>query len=51
MLPYLKSVKKVWYTEIEKHKFHQHRNLILIKVVDINEIVVSSKVSFGKKRV
>ena len=36
-------------TEIEKYKFHQHKNPILINNIDINKIVVSNKVSFGKK--
>ena len=35
--------------EIEKQKFHQHKRPISIKIIDINEIVVSNKVSFGKK--
>ena len=36
-------------TEIEKRKSHCHKNPILIDVVDINEIIVSNKVSFHKK--
>ena len=36
-------------TEIEKHKFHQHRSPISIRDVDINKVIVSKKVSFGKK--
>ena len=36
-------------TEIEKHKFHQHKSSFLIDNIDINNIVVSNKVSFGKK--
>ena len=35
-------------SEIEKQTFHQHKIPILIKNVDISEIVVSNKVSFGK---
>ena len=35
--------------EVEKHKFHQHQSPILIGEVDINKIIVSNKVSFGKK--
>lgn len=35
-------------TEIEKHKFHYHKFLILIYVVDINKIIVSNKFSFSK---
>ena len=35
--------------EIQKQKFHQHNRHISIKKIDINKIVVSSKVAFGKK--
>ena len=35
--------------EIEKQKFHQHKRPISIKNKDINKIVESNKVSFGKK--
>ena len=35
--------------KIQKPKFHQHKRPISIKNIDINEIVVSNKVSFGKK--
>ena len=35
--------------EIQKQKFHQHKELISIKNIDIKKIVVSNKVSFGKK--
>ena len=35
--------------EIEKQNFHQPKRPISIKNIDINEIVVSNKVSFGKK--
>ena len=37
------------HTEIEKHKFHRHKNAILMYDVDTNKIIVSNKVSFGKK--
>ena len=30
-------------TEIKKHKFHHHKNLILIEDVDISKIIVSDK--------
>ena len=36
-------------TEIEKQKFYQHKSFILVKNIDVNKIVVSNKVSFGKK--
>ena len=35
-------------TEIEKHKFHQHKSPISIDNIDANKIVVSDKISFGK---
>ena len=35
--------------EIQKKKYHQHKELISIKNLDINKIVVSNKVSFSKK--
>ena len=35
--------------EIQKQKYHQHKELISIKNIDFNKIVVSNKVSFGKK--
>ena len=44
-----KKVIKFGDTEIEKHKFHQNKSPILRNRIDINKIVVSNKVSFGKK--
>ena len=35
--------------EIEKQNFHQDKSLISISNIDINKIVVSNKVSCGKK--
>ena len=32
-----------------KKKINQHKRPISIKIIDINKIVVSDKVSFGKK--
>ena len=43
------TIIKFGDTEVEKHKFHQYKKLILIKNVDFNKIVVSNKVYFGKK--
>ena len=37
-------------TEIEKQKFYQYKKRISKKNIGINKIVVSNKVSFGKKR-
>ena len=36
-------------TEVEKLKFHQYRSPALISDKDINKIVVSNKVPFGKR--
>ena len=36
-------------TEIGKRKFHQHKSHISIDNTDVNKIVISNKVSFGKK--
>ena len=45
-----KAIIKFWGDiEIEKQKFHQHKITILIKNININKIVVSNKVPFGKK--
>ena len=44
-----KTIIKSGDIEIEKQKFHQHKRPILINNIDINKIVVSNKVSFGKK--
>ena len=46
----MEKVIKLDDTEIEKQKFHQHKEPILIKNTDINEIGVYNKVSFGEKR-
>ena len=44
-----KAITKFGDTGIEKQKFHQHKRPTLINNIDINKIVVSDKVSFGKK--
>ena len=44
-----KTTIKFGDIEIEKQKFHQHKIPISIKNIDINEIVLSNKISFGKK--
>ena len=44
-----KTVTKLGDTEIEKHKFQQYKWFISIKNIDINKIVASNKVFFGKK--
>ena len=35
-------------TEIKKNKFHEYEIPILIDDIDVNKIVVSNKISFGK---
>ena len=40
-----KTILKFGETEIQK----QHKRPISIKIIDINKIVTSNKVSFGKK--
>ena len=45
-----KTIIKFGDIEIEKQKFHQNKKPISIKNIDINKIVVSNKISFGKKR-
>ena len=44
-----KAIIKFGDIEIEKEKFHHYKRPISIKNIDINTIVVSNKVSFGKK--
>ena len=46
----MEKIIKFGDIEIQKQKFHQHKRPISIKNIDINnKIVVSNKVSFGKK--
>ena len=44
-----KTFIKFGDTEIEKQKLHQYKSPVLIKNININEIVVSNKVSVGNK--
>ena len=49
---YIKMAKKIIKfrdTEIKKQKIHQHKSPILIINVHFNKVLVSNKVSFGKK--
>ena len=46
---FLKQYIKIDDTEIEKYNFLQNKSPILIGNVDINKIVVSNEVFFGKK--
>ena len=43
-----KNIIKFDDTDIEKYKFHQYKRPILIDNIDVNKIVVSNKISFGK---
>ena len=43
------TIMKFSDIEIQKQNFHQHEEPIFIKNININKIVVSNKVSFGKK--
>ena len=46
-----KIILQFSHTEIKKQTFHQHKRPISIKNIDMNKIVVSNKVSFGKKKI
>ena len=43
----MEEIIKFGDIEIEKQKFHQYKEPILIKNRDINKIIVSNEVSFG----
>ena len=45
----IKEITKFYDTEIEEQEFHQYKSPILTNDKDINEIVVSNKVPFGKQ--
>ena len=45
-----KEVIKFGKVEVVKHKFHQHKCPILIYDGNVDRIVVSNRVPFGKKR-
>ena len=44
-----KKIIKFDDTEIEEDEFHQYKRPILINEIDINKIVVSNKLPFGKQ--
>ena len=44
-----KAIIKFGYIDIKKQKFHQHKRPTSIKNIEINTIILSNKVSFGKK--
>ena len=37
------------FGDTAKHKFHQHKSPVSIENIDVNKIIVSNKVYFGKK--
>ena len=43
-----KKIIKSGETEIEKHKFHQHKDQISLYDVDFKKVLVSNKASFHK---
>ena len=49
MKGYIKIEKIIKFGDIEseKQKFHQRKELISIKYIDVNKITVSNKVFFG----
>ena len=44
-----KEIIKFDDTEIEENEFHQQKNPISINNIDVNKIVVSNKLPFGKQ--
>ena len=44
-----KKIIKFDDTKIEEYEFHQHKSSISINNIDINKIVVSNKLHFGKQ--
>ena len=51
LLSHIKRVKNYIFDniEVEKHKFHEHKNPISVYDVNINRIVVYAKFPFSKK--
>ena len=45
-----KEISKFGVIEIKKHKFYWHKSLIFVKDVDINNALVSNKISSGEKK-
>ena len=46
----MENIIKFGKNEIQEQKFHQYKEPISIKNIDINKIVVSNNVSSGKKK-
>ena len=53
LIAYIKMEKVIKFNDIgsQRQTFNQHARPILIKTMDINKILVSNKVSFGKKNI
>ena len=51
MKPYIRMNKKIMKfddTQIEKYKFQQYKSPFLMDNIDVNKIVLSNKISFGR---
>ena len=51
MKPYIRMNKKIIKfddTQIEKYKFQQYKSPFLMNNIDVNKIVLSNKISFGR---
>ena len=44
-----KTIIKFGDIEVKKERFHQHKRPVLLKYMDINEIVVSNKIFLVKE--
>ena len=54
LLSHLKMGKEIMTFEdivIKKHKFHRYKGLIFFEDIDINNILVSNKISFDEKTI
>ena len=45
-----KEILKSGNIEIEKNKFYRHKTPIIFEDLDIEKVLVSNKISFGKKK-
>ena len=51
MKPYIRMNKKIIKfddTQIEKYNFQQYKSPFLMDNIDVNKIVLSNKISFGR---
>ena len=49
MKAYIKMEKVLKFDNIKSQKFYHNKEPISIKKIDINKIVISNKISFGKE--